>query len=157
MKRILSLLQSLFTGTPLKTAYPKESNSSIPLRQLVNQVMIGILPRTLQQKCFIVNDVENGVLVNNEKNIIADVIRRLLSTTIVYTKDNCIHVSANLSGNTTWLNINTNDSRQNWAISNSLRQVQSMTEKIGGCVTVINNKLSGITLAFAFSNQKQAA
>lgn len=157
MKKISSILKFFSIENQLNPGYPKELQICVPLRQLVNQVMIGILPRTLQQKCFIVNDVEKEMLVNNENNILANVIRRLLSTTIVYTSDRCIHVSANLSGNTTWLNIKTNDIRHDRAITNSLRQVQTMTEKIGGCVTVINNKLSGITLAFTFRNQKLAA
>jgi hypothetical protein len=157
MKTISSILKSFFMGVQLKPAQPKESQTSVSLRQLVNQVMIDVLPRTLQQKCFIVNDVEKEVLVNNEKNILTDVISRLFRNTIVYTRDNCIHVSANLSGNTTWLNIDTNDTRHNWAITNSLRQVKSMTEKIDGCISVINNKLSGTTLAFTFRNQKLAA
>jgi hypothetical protein len=92
--------------------------------------------------------------VNNEKNILTNVISRLLSTIIVYTNDNSIHVSASLAGNTTWLNITTNDTRHNWTIANSLQQVHLMTEKIGGRITVINNKVSGTTLAFTFRNRE---
>ena len=154
MKKILTILKSFSLETQLKPALPKELKTS--LRQLVNQVMIGLVPQNLQQKRFIINDVEKEMLVNNEKNILANVINRLLSTIIVYTNDNCIHVSANLSGNTTWLNIKTNDTRCDWTSANSLRKVQVMTEKIGGSVTVINDEVSGATLAFTFRNQEAA-
>jgi hypothetical protein len=154
MKKVISILKFLAAETELKSTRSKESKTS--LRQLVNQVMIGLLPQSLQQKRYIINDVEKEMLVNNEKNILANVINRLLSTIIVSTNDNCIHVSANLSGNTTWLNIKTNDTRHDWTTANSLRKVQLMTEKIGGFVTVINNKESGATLAFTFRNQVAA-
>lgn len=151
MKKLLSFLKSFPTGTQ-----SKEVETSLPLRQLVNQVMIGLLPRNLQQKNLIINDVEKGMLVNNERNILANAISRLLRTTIVYSSDNAIHVSANLSGNTTLLNITTNDTRNDKAISNRLRPIKLMTEKIGGTLTVINNKISGTTLSFTFRNQQAA-
>jgi hypothetical protein len=154
MNKLLSLLKSFAPGTQLKSIHLTESNTS--LRQLVNHVMTGLLPRNLQQKSFIINDVEKGMLVNNERNILAEVIRRLLSVSIAYTNDNCVHVSANLSGNTTWLNIKTNDTHHNPALTNSLRQVKLMTEKIGGCITVINNNISGTTLAFTFRHREAA-
>jgi hypothetical protein len=154
MKKILTILKSFSLETQLKPAQPKESKTS--LRQLVNQVMIGLVPQNLQQKRFIVNDVEKEMLVNNEKNILANVINLLLSTIIVHTNDNCIYVSANLSGNTIWLNIKTNDTHHDWTSANSLRKVQLMTEKIGGYVSIINNKISGPMLAFTFRNQQAA-
>lgn len=154
--KLLSFLKSFSVGSQVKSPHPKELNTCVPLRQLINQVMTGLLPRNLQQKSFIVNAVENGMLVNNEKNILTNVIRRLLSTTIINTNDNCIHISANLSGATAWLNIKTNDTRHGHAISNSLQQVKLMTEKIGGCITVINNKVSGTTLSFTFRHENAA-
>lgn len=154
MKKLLSLIKTLSAGTQLISVYSKKSRTCLPLRQLVNQVMIDLLPRNLQQKNFIVNDVEKGILVNNPKNILTNVISCLLSTAIVYTNHNCIHISANLSGNTTWLHIKTTDTCHDRAITNRLRHVNLMTEKIDGCITVTNNKVSGTTLDFNFRNRE---
>ena len=156
MKKILTALKFFAAKTQLKSANSKESKTCVPLRQLVNQAMIGLLSRNLQQKSFIVNDVEKEMVVNNEKNILANVISRLLSTILVFTNDNCIHVSAKLSGNTMLLNIKTNDTSHNWTIANSLHRVHSMTEQIDGRITIVNSKLSGTTLAFAFRTREAA-
>jgi hypothetical protein len=143
--------------TALKTRTPEKTESAVALHQLVDHLVVRFLSRTLQHKSFIINDVKREMLVGANKNMLASVISCLLNTTIAQTQDNCIRVSAKLFGNITLVLVKNNDHRHEMVIAQSLQQVQSLVEQLGGCVTITNNKINGATLAFTFSNNQLAA
>ena len=60
-------------------------------------------------------------------------------------------------GNIVLLYIRDNDNKCNNGISNNLFNVESMAEKLGGCLTISNNRIKGNTIAFSFYNNQLAA
>ena len=124
------------------------------LSQLVDQLTIGFLPRTEHQKNLIVNDVKQELFINTDKNILASVLSNLLNITITHSENNCIRVSAKLFGNITLVHVKNEDSTLDGAITQSLKQLQPMAEKLGGCVAVTHNKLKGTTVALTFNNKQ---
>ena len=136
---------------------PLDLNESKPyatLRQLVDQLSLSLLPQTVQQKSLIVNDVQQEMFVNTDKNILASVLSSLLNITILHSQNNCIRVSAKLFGNITLVHVKNNDSSLDGAIAHRLKQIQPLAEKLGGCVAVTHNKIKGTTVAFTFNNNQ---
>ena len=134
-------------------------NTQIPvaLHQLIDQLVYSLLPQTTQQKSLIVNDVQQGLLVNTDKNILTTVLSNLLDTTIMHTQNNCIRISAKFFGNITLIHVKDNDNLHDRAIIDSMYQVESMAEKLGGCITISNNRVNGTTVAFSVFNNQQVA
>jgi hypothetical protein len=50
-----------------------------------------------------------------------------------------------------------NDIRHDHAISAGLHQIQPLAEKLGGCISITNNRIKGTTVAFTFLNLTEAA
>lgn len=142
---------------PLKPCFMKTTKRPLVLHQLIDQLLQSFLPHIVQQKSFIVNDIKKEMLVCTDENILASVLSNLLSTTINYTQNNCIRISAKLYGNIILLHVKDNDNRHDEALTDSLLQVEPLAEKIGGCITISNNKMNGTTVAVSFYNQQLAA
>ena len=129
----------------------------VALHQLVNQLVIGLLPRTVNKKSFIINDVQREMFVDADENILASVIGSVLNIAIVYTQNNCISISAKLYGDVTLVYVEDKVMRQNSAVFYSLYCIQPLAEKLGGSITISNNKAQGTTVTFIFVNNQQAA
>ena len=84
-------------------------NTQIPvaLHQFVDQLVCSLLPQTTEQKSLVVNDVQKGMLVNTDKNILTTVLSKLPDTTIMHTQDNCIRISAKFLENITLIHVKT--------------------------------------------------
>jgi signal transduction histidine kinase len=131
-------------------------NNATPmtLSQLIDQLMISLSPQAIEKKSLIVNDVEHDMFIHTDKNILSSILSDLLTITIKHTENNCIHVSAKFYGNIILTHVKTNDKSKDSAFAQSLRQIQPLAEKLGGCIIVTNNKIKGTTLAFTFNNNQ---
>ncbi len=136
---------------------PMETKDPIALHNLVDQLVWSLLPRAARQGSLIVNDVQQEMLVNTDRNMLASVLGSLLYNTVAHAENNCIHVSAKSFGRVTLVHVRNNCIRHDHAIASSLHQVQPLAEKLGGCVSISNNKMKGTTVAFTFLNLPQAA
>ena len=134
-----------------------EPRSYSTLGQLVDLLSTNLLPQTMEHRSCIVNDIKQEMFVNTDNNIIATVLNNLLNITITNSQNNSIHVSAKLFGNIILVHVKNNDKSLDQAITQSLKQIQPMAEKLGGCVAVTHNKLKGTTVAFTFNNNKMEA
>lgn len=136
--------------------YQNEPKHYSTLRQLVDQLSLCLLPQVVRQKILIVNDIQQELFVNTDKNILASVISSLLNITILHSQNSCIRVSAKYFGNITLVHVTNNDRSLEGVIAHSLKQIQPLAEKLGGCVEVTNNKTKGTTVAFTFNNNQLA-
>ena len=134
-----------------------EPRSYSTLGQLVDLLSINLQSKTVEHRSLIVNDIKQEMFVNTDKNILATVLNNLLSITIANSQNNSIHVSAKLFGNIILVHVKNNDISLDQAITQSLKQIQPMAEKLGGCVAVTHNKLKGTTVAFTFNNNQMVA
>ncbi len=135
----------------------KPTQKPVALHHLVDELLISLLPQTIRRKSFIVNDVKQEMLLSTDENILATVLSNLLDTTISHTQNNCIRVSAKFFGNITLIHVKDNDNRHDGAITNCMYQVEQLAEKLGGCITISNNKVNGTTVAFSIFNNQRVA
>ena len=135
----------------------KNTQRTVALHQLVDHVVVSLIHRVVQQRSFIINDLKQEMLVTTDENILTTVLSSLLDTTISNTQNNCIRVSAKFFGNIILIYIKDNDDGHDTAIFECLHQVERVAEKLGGCVTLTNNKVKGTTVAFSFYNGQNPA
>jgi hypothetical protein len=131
--------------------------TNIDLHKLADDLIISLLANTTKQRSFIVNDIHRELRVSADRGILSSVLSTLLYDTVAHTSDNCIHISAKAFGYITLIHIRNNNGDYDKAISVSLNQVQSLAEKLGGCIGITNNRLNGTTVALTFVSQAKIA
>src|SRR6188474_3474638 len=77
-----------------KVPLTEGSLPAMPLHQLVNKVMVGLLPLAVSHKSFVINDVNPDVSVLADENMLAFVLGAMLNQTISATENECIRVEA---------------------------------------------------------------
>lgn len=142
-----------FADTLPETSNNKQTYTCITLHKLVNQVIAGLPSRTAKQIEFIANDVQERMLVSTDKDTLGIILGFLLSTTTMYSQNNTIRLSAKLIGSITLIHVKTSDTGNSDIIAEDFHKIQPLAEKLGGCITVSNYKMHGISLAFTFINQ----
>lgn len=134
-----------------------KTQDPIILHKLVDQLMQSLLPRAIQQRNLIVNDVQHEMLVSADKNMLASVLGSLLYDTVAHASNNCIRITAKSYGRITLIHVRNSENRDDRSIVSNLHQIQPLAEKLGGCVSVTNNRINGTTVAFTFLNLPAAA
>ena len=129
----------------------------IDLNNLVNKLTSSILPMAVDKKSFFINDIRGKMMVCADEDILASVLSILLNTAVSETENNCIRISTKMFGNIVLLYICDNCNKGNNGIANNLFKVETMAEKLGGCLTITNNRIKGNTIAFSFYNNQLAA
>lgn len=131
----------------------KNSQRTVALYKLVDQVAQYLMPRIVEQKSFIINDLNKEMLVTTDEGILITVLRNLLDAIITHSQSNCIRISAKAFGNIVLLYVKDSDNKHEEAIAGCLIQVAPLAEKIGGCITLNNYTAKGTTVAFSFYNK----
>src|SRR5688500_9801799 len=72
----------------------QESSSTIPLHELIDQLMTGLLPLVVGKKSFIINDVDHQFTLKTDEHVLAFVLGNLLSGAVNGTENVCIRVEA---------------------------------------------------------------
>src|SRR5437667_10430078 len=104
------------------------------LSHLIDQLMTSLSLQATEKKSVIVNDVGDDMFIHTDKNILASILSDLLTITIKHTENNCIRVSAKFYGNIILMHVKNNDKSKDSVFVQSLRQVQPLAEKLGGCI-----------------------
>ena len=123
----------------------------IDLNNLVNKLTSSILPMAVDKKSFFINDIRGKMMVCADEDILASVLSILLNTAVSETENNCIRISTKMFGNIVLLYICDNCNKGNNGIANNLFKVETMAEKLGGCLTITNNRIKGNTIRFRLS------
>src|SRR5881394_1016210 len=110
--------------------------SYFTLSELVDQLATSLLPQTVEKKSVIVNEVQQEMPVHADKDILATVLSNLLIITVAHTENNCIRVRAKFYGNIILVHVKNDDSSHDGAIAQSLKQIQPLAEKLGGCIAI---------------------
>src|SRR5664279_2210757 len=117
--------------------FPKPT---IPLHHLVNQLVISLLPKASMLRSFIVNDVCRQIRVNTDQNILASVLGSVLYHSLLFSGDDCIHISAKSFGMVTLVHVRNSNWENEKLISERLSQIRPLAEKLGGCIHISNNR-----------------
>lgn len=124
----------------------------LPLHSIVSRISASSLPSATRKHSFIVNDVPADLQVNTDENMLATIFGSLLHTVISHTENCCIRISAKTFGKVILLHLKETHRLSTPAFTGSLRQVQQLAEKIGGTVSVNNNRGEATTILFSFVN-----
>lgn len=130
----------------------------VALHLLVSRISASSVPSATRKNSFIINDVPADLQANTDEHMLALVFDSLLNTVITYTENCCIRVSAKLYGKVVLCQLKETHPVNSPAFAGNLRQVQQLAEKIGGSVSISNERGDSTTIVFSFiNNLTQAA
>ncbi len=133
------------------------TQSHVGLHLMVNRISTGSLPSATRKNSFIINDVPDDLEVNTDEHMLATVFGSLLNTVINNSENCCIRISAKLYGRVVLLHLKESHRLNCPAFAGNLRQVQQLAEKIGGTVSVSNERNEATTIVFSFVNNLSLA
>jgi len=141
-----------FIGPKFSVCDTAQKFSKVSLSKCVSQVIDDILAATDEKSDSIINDVPTEMFVSTNKGILASVLSCLLITMVMNNRNNAIHISAKTVGNITLMHIRNSYAEIIDHIAGSMPKIEILTETIGGCVTISNDFVYGLTLSFTFIN-----
>ena len=128
------------------------TQSHVALHLMVSRISASSLPSATRKNSFIINDVPSDLQANTDENMLATIFGSLLNTVITHTENCCIRVSAKVYGKVVLLHLKETHRLNTPAFAGNLRQLQQLAEKIGGTVSVSNNRNEATTIVFSFVN-----
>ncbi|MBK5272442.1 MAG: hypothetical protein JJE22_15665 [Bacteroidia bacterium] len=133
--------------------YNEKEPTCISLHKCVSGVIDGLQSNITANSNSIANDVFPKLIVSTDKQTLISVLESLLHIVITNSQNNSIYVSAKVIGSITLIHIRSSNAEYNDSIGNGMQKIEQMAESIGGCLTISNNKMHGLTLAFTFINR----
>lgn len=134
-----------------------KSVSNVALHQLVDKLIIGLLPIAVSRKSFIVNDVPPGAMVSTDENMLSLILSTLLSRAVTATQSQCVRVDADATGDCTVIKLKDRTGSFYKAVCRSLKQEQMIAEKIGGFISINQHGNGDIITSFRFGKSINAA
>lgn len=127
------------------------------LKQLTTRLAGNYLPVAVRNQSFFMNDIPESLKVEHNQEWISSIISGLLSTVVMHAKGTCIRLTAKKYGHVMVFEIKESGCISTYAMACGLQDVQTLAEKIGGCLTISLNKEKTTTIAFSFPNLPIAA
>lgn len=149
-------VESRFETNPTKKI-KMPNRTSIPLQEIVHRIAASSLSAAARKHSFIVNDIPTDLSVDTDENLLASVVATLLYTVIDHTEYSCIRVSAKTFGEIILVNVKEVHRAGGHAFDGNLRGIQKLAERIGGAVSVSNNREKSTDILFSFANHIHAA
>jgi hypothetical protein len=128
------------------------TQNHVALHLMVSRILASSLPSATRKNSFIINDVPGDLEANTDENMLATIFGSLLNTVITHTENCCIRISAKVYGKVVLLHLKETHRLNTPAFAFNLRQVQQLAEKIGGTVSISNNRNEPTTIVFSFIN-----
>ena len=132
------------------------NGKTIHLQKFVSRVQTEFQLTAIKQNNLIVNNVPVELQVNTDPALLACIIKGLFNTMIGVCQNCCIHVTAKSFNNVVLLRI-TNNNINTFQNNFDLKEVQSVAESLGGCVTLNPQVKKGVAVIFSFINFPIAA
>lgn len=127
------------------------------LKQLTSRVAGSYLPVAVRNHSFFMNDIPEHMPVEHNREWISSIISGLLSAVVTHARDTCIRLTARKYGHVIVMEIQESGCISTYAMACGLQDVQSLAEKIGGCLTINVNREKSTTISFSFPNLPLAA
>lgn len=125
------------------------NEKTIHLQQFVSRLQTQFQLTAVKQNSLIVNDVPVRLQVNTDPALLACIITGLFNKMIGVYQNCCIQVSAKCFNNVVLLRI-TNNNENTFQNNFDLKEVQSVAESLGGCITLNTQFKKGATVIFSF-------
>ncbi len=131
--------------------------TTISLHRFVDELMTGLLPRAVNRKTIIINQIDRDIEVGSDENLLAFVLWNLLDRAVDCTRNECIHIESVKMGETTLIRVRNAGVYFYRSCANCFRQVQHAAEKLGGTISIDYNGETSTTVAFTLHNKLWAA
>lgn len=132
------------------------SSTSIPLHELIDQLMTGLLPLVVGKKSFIINDVDHCFTLETDEQVLAFVLGQLLSGSVNGTENVCIRVEAVQLADGVQIRVRNNGCYYYGADLKGFSQVVKAARQLGGDISIYNQQYQGTTLTFSIAVPKAA-
>jgi len=121
-----------------------------PLTDVVDNIVITLLPKATLNKSFFVNDIPERFRLGRNSEAIASVIGSLLSAVVSYAKDSCIWLSAQLHGNVILVHVKSSNGFNSPGIEQQIRRLHLIAGGNRGTVglTAFQNHVTSLTYGF---------
>ena len=127
------------------------SRVSTSLYELVKKLQKSLLPQATAKKSFIVNDIDQSVVVQEEENALAYIIGNLLSNAVYRTSGCCIRVETECVGGQQQVRIRNNGAFAFSSYMNSLVHFVDVARRLGGNIGLETEENSGVTVIFSMA------
>ncbi len=133
---------------------PAEGNKT--LKSLVNRLVTGLVPSTVRNSSFIINDVPEGLKIVADTGIVANVLSSLFSIVTAHSTGSCMRITAKSYNDEILVQVRSH-SINGSTLAYNLQATQPIAEKIGGCLGVTSQWKNETVIVFSFSNLAIAA
>jgi len=131
--------------------------AKVSLHALVSGLVQSLLPLTTRRHNLVLNEIPRDLRIGADENMLAYVLMSLINAAIQSTQNECIHIEAVTVGDRLMILIKDVGTCFHHTISREYRQVQHVAEKLGGRISIENDKEYGTNAAFYVSNSVIAA
>jgi len=134
-----------------------DSKTNLSLQKLVDDIIKNSSAGPGQSKVHIKNNVSANLnITTNEEDIVASVVKGILSAMMTHAADGDIDISAKeLFGNTIKLSVKDNNCYNTYAVACSLQNMVPLTEQMGGYLNITNQRQKITTIEFSFPVAKE--
>ena len=129
----------------------------ICLRDLASKLITTIQPTAARKNSLIINDISPFIMVTNNKNMLATVINTLLALIVSRNSYSCIRLTAKNFSNLVLFYVKDQNKSAKKISSSDIAGLQLLASKVGGCITISNQKESSETLALSFLDMAKVA
>lgn len=144
--------------TLVPNAVPVAQAVTVPvsLRQLIDQLMTGLLPLTVEKKSFFINDVDRTFLLHSDENVLAYVLGNLLSGAVNGSENVCIRVETVFDEGCIQIRVRNNGTYLYSTATYSFSQLVKAARQLGGSISIYNQQNQGTTITLSIATQKIA-
>lgn len=110
--------------------------NQISLHHFVDELTLGLLPSAVSRKSLIINQIDRGLQIGSDENMLAYVLWNLLDRVISSTQNECIHIESVTEGDSTLIRVRNAGTYFYRTVCHGFREVQYAAEKLGGTISI---------------------
>ncbi len=127
---------------------PSFSTPSVSLYSMVSRLQTGLLPQAVDKKSLIINDVDKGLALRADENILAYVVGSILSNAVFSSSSSCIRVETVWDEGAVTLRVRNNGAFTYHPGMYSLGNILHAARRIGGDIGLQTEAGGGLTVVF---------
>jgi C4-dicarboxylate-specific signal transduction histidine kinase len=144
-------LSFTLSPTPVPVFTPNSNSTPVSLHKLVDQLMQSFVPLAVNQKSFIINDVDKAFSVEADEQVLAFIVGNLLNNAISSSQAVCIRIEAVKQPKGIQIRVKNNGANFYSTVAHGFSEVLAAARSMGGTINIYNQKHEGtvITLSMA--------
>ena len=133
---------------------PERGNKT--LRSVVTQLLKQMIPATVRNGSFVINDVPQELELMTDRNTVTEVLGHVFSTVAAHASSSCIRITAKAYSDVILVQVRDQHTHGS-TLAYNLQEMQPMAEKIGGFLGVTSQWKNETVIVFSFPNLAVAA